>query len=416
LEQAIAEKHDPLAAVRIPEYRNLMIGRFCFIMALRMLSTLVGWWLYELTRDPLAMGLIGLTEVIPALSLALYAGHIIDVSEKRKLMLRGIAAYLLCGIVLLWLSIGHLQSNTSKTLLIAGIYSVIFVTGVVRAFTGPAFHAIVGYIVPTKLLPNAITWNQGTWLSASVIGHAGAGFCIAAFSNTGTLVVVVIAIAVALMIMSRLKPKPAMEGASEKKTWESVMEGLHFVFKTKEVLGALSLDLFAVLFGGAVALVPVYAKDILHIGPVGFGWLNAATDIGSIIIVIWLALFPLTTKQGRTLLIAVAGFGVCIIIFGISKLFWLSFGVLVIAGILDGISMVVRGTIVQLKTPNEMRGRVMSVNSMFINSSNELGQFESGVAARLMGVVPSVVFGGCMTLVVVIITWMKAPSLRKMQY
>ncbi len=362
------------------------------------------------------MGLIGLTEVVPALSLALYAGHVIDISEKRKLMLRGMTGYFLCGLALLALSSAYIQSHSVKGLLVIGIYTVIFITGIIRAFTGPAFHAMVGYIVPKELLPNAITWNQGTWLSASVIGHATAGFFIAVFSNTGTLMAIVTIIGLALIVMTRLQPKPAMGGASEKKTWESVKEGLHFVFKTKEVLGALSLDLFAVLFGGAVALVPVYAKDILKVGPIGFGWLNAATDIGAIIIVIWLALFPLKQKQGKTLLFAVAGFGACIIIFGISKLFLLSFMALMIGGILDGISMVVRGTIVQLKTPNEMRGRVMSVNSMFINSSNELGQFESGVAARLMGVVPSVIFGGCMTIAVVFTTWFKAPSLRKMQY
>jgi MFS family permease len=182
------------------------------------------------------------------------------------------------------------------------------------------------------------------------------------------------------------------------------------------VLGALSLDLFAVLFGGAVAMVPIYAKDILKVGAVGFGWLNAASDIGAIIIVVLLTLFPLRKKQGKRLLIAVAGFGIAIIIFGISKLFWLSFIILLISGVLDGISVVIRGTIVQLQTPDEMRGRVMSVNSMFINSSNELGQFESGLAARAMGVVPSVVFGGCITLLVVVITWFKAPTLRKMEY
>lgn len=197
---------------------------------------------------------------------------------------------------------------------------------------------------------------------------------------------------------------------------ESVKEGLSFVFKTKELLGALSLDLFAVLFGGAVAMIPVFAKDILKTGPIGFGWLNAASDIGSILIVILLTAFPLKRQQGKKLLLAVAGFGVCIIIFAFSRLFWLSFAVLMLSGMLDGISMIIRGTIVQLKTPDQMRGRVMSVNSMFINSSNELGQFESGVAAKLLGVIPSVVFGGCMTLLVVATTWFKAPSLRKMEY
>jgi MFS family permease len=197
---------------------------------------------------------------------------------------------------------------------------------------------------------------------------------------------------------------------------ESVKEGLRFVFNTKEVLGALSLDLFAVLFGGAVAMIPVFAKDILKVGPIGFGWLNAASDIGAMLVIVLISIFPVNKGQGKKLLLAVGGFGVCIIVFALSKIFWISFAALVMSGILDGFSMIVRGTIVQLKTPDHMRGRVMSVNSMFINSSNELGQFESGVAAKLMGVIPSVVFGGSMTLLVVFATWFKAPSLRKMEY
>jgi MFS family permease len=204
--------------------------------------------------------------------------------------------------------------------------------------------------------------------------------------------------------------------SGREKTWDSVKEGLSFVFRTKELLGAVSLDLFAVLFGGAVALIPVYARDILKVGAQGFGLLNGASDMGSVCIVIFLTLFPPRRKQGKKLLLAVAGFGVCIIIFGISKLFWLSFGVLMLSGMLDGISVVTRGTIMQIKTPDNMRGRVLSVNSMFINSSNELGQFESGIAARLLGVVPSVVFGGCMTLLVVVLPGSKRRRWRKMEY
>lgn len=381
-----------------------------------MLGTLVGWWMYELTRDPLAMGMIGLAEVVPALTLALYAGHVIDVSEKRKLLLKGIAAYLFCGIALLVISTSFFATYSGTTLIIGGIYTTIFLTGIIRAFTGPSFGAIIGQMVPTHVLPNAITWNQGTYLSASVTGHALGGFCIAAFHVTGTLIFVVSLVVLSIFAVYKILPKPSENKTPDKRTWESVNEGLKFVFSTKEVLGALSLDLFAVLFGGAVAMVPVFAKDILKIGPIGFGWLNAAADIGAIIIVILLALFPLKRKQGRTLMYAVGGFGICIIIFALSDWFWISFAALLVSGVLDGVSVVIRGTIVQLKTPNEMRGRVMSVNSMFINSSNELGQFESGVAARLMGVVPSVVFGGCMTLLVVIATWFKAPSLRKMEY
>jgi hypothetical protein len=254
------------------------------------------------------------------------------------------------------------------------------------------------------------------WLSASVTGHALGGLLISLIGITGTLGIICTLIFLSFFAMVRLKSKPPLNEPGEKKTWESVKEGLTFVFKTKEVLGAASLDLFAVLFGGAVAMIPVYARDILRVGATGFGWLNAATDIGSICIVIILTLSPLRKQQGKKLLFAVAGFGSCILIFALSKMFWLSFAALLFSGVLDGISVVVRGTIMQLKTPDYMRGRVMSVNSMFINSSNELGQFESGVAAKLLGIVPSVVFGGCMTLLVVIITWIKAPSLRNMEY
>ena len=231
-------------------------------------------------------------------------------------------------------------------------------------------------------------------------------FC---FSVVGVYVIV------AWVFLFSISSKPIM-AAGEKRTWESIKEGLSFVFHTKEVLGALALDLFAVLFGGAVAMIPVYARDILKVGPIGFGWLNAASDIGSIATIIALTLRPLHRRQGTILLYAVAGFGVCIIVFGFSKLFLLSYLALICSGMLDGISVVIRGTIVQVKTPDPMRGRVSAVNSMFINSSNELGQFESGVMARIMGVVPSVVFGGCMTIGVVILTWLKAPSLRKMEY
>jgi MFS family permease len=414
-------KTDAFSAIRIAEFRNLMIGRFLFIMGLRMLGTLVGWWIYELTNQPFAIGLIGLAEVIPAVSLALYAGHVIDVSEKRKLLLRGVVLYWICALGLLGLSIYNDkadQSTDSNTLIIAiGIYFIIFCTGIIRSFTGPSFSTIVGAIIPKNLLQNATTWNQGIWLSASILGHAIVGFIIAGFGHTGSLVVVVTMVSIGFLFIRKINPLPPHKDIIvDQKPMESVKEGLRFVFNTKEVLGALSLDLFAVLFGGAVAMIPVFAKDILKVGPIGFGWLNAASDIGAMLIIVLITIFPVNKGQGKKLLLAVGGFGVCIIVFALSKIFWISFAALVMSGILDGFSMIVRGTIVQLKTPDHMRGRVMSVNSMFINSSNELGQFESGVAAKLMGVIPSVVFGGSMTLLVVFTTWFKAPSLRKMEY
>ncbi len=409
-------KNDPFIALRITEFRNLMLGRFLFIMGLRMMGTLVGWWIYELTNDPFAIGLIGLAEVIPAVSLALYAGHKIDVSEKRKLLLSGVVLYWICALGLLFLSTSIGSKNFSTLQIAIGIYFIIFCTGIIRSFTGPSFGTLVGTIMPKELLQNATTWSQGIWLTASILGHSIVGFIIAGFGHTGSLIVVLSLVTIGYFFISKIKPQPPHANIVDQKTMESVKEGLRFVFRSKELLGALSLDLFAVLFGGAVAMIPVFAKDILKVGPIGFGWLNAGADIGAMLVILIITLFPARKNQGKKLLLAVAGFGVCIILFALSKMFWLSFAALVMSGVLDGFSMVVRGTIVQLKTPDHMRGRVMSVNSMFINSSNELGQFESGLAARALGVIPSVVFGGTMTILVVIATWFKAPSLRKMEY
>ena len=380
-----------------------------------MMGTLVAWWMYELTGDAFYIGMIGLAEAIPAVGLSLYAGFIIDKSEKRKLLLRTVILYAVCVIILLGVSTNWFHGEFGNKLIIIFIYTVIFFTGAIRAFSGPSFGAIIASMVPRELLIYASQLSSTSWLVASITGHAMAGFLIVWLQVTGTFMVILTLILIGLFSLFKIKEKPASLTV-EKKTLEAVGEGLKYVFKTKEVLAALSLDLFAVLFGGAVAMVPVYAKDILHVGPIGFGWLNAASDIGSICMVIALTLSPMKKKQGIKLLFAVAGFGICVIIFGISKWYWLSFVALMVSGLLDGVSVVVRSNIIQLKTPDELRGRVMSVNSMFINSSNEIGQFESGVAAKFMGAIPSVIFGGCMTLFIVITTWIKAPSLKKSEY
>ena len=410
-------QHDsPLSSMRILQFRQLMTGRFIFIVGLRMMGTVVGWWVYELTGDPFAIGLLGLSEVIPAVSIALYAGHVIDKSEKRKLLLKGVFFYLLCALILVVLSSGFTKQHLNNYQVTICIYTVIFCTGIIRAFAGPVTNVLLAYIVPKEQLQNATTWSQGTWLSASVTGHAAGGFLIAFIGINSTLITIAALIFITFLIFTRLQPHHSISKPGMVTTWNSMKEGLRFVYRTKEIFGALTLDLFAVLFGGAVAMIPVFAKDILKVGAVGFGWLNAAVDIGAICIVVLLTIFPMKRNQGRKLFFAIAGFGACIIIFALSKSYLLSFIALLIAGMLDGVSVVVRGTILQLKTPMELRGRVMSVNSMFINSSNELGQFESGLAAKMMGVIPSVVFGGGMTLLVVIITWFKAPGLRKLEY
>jgi MFS family permease len=401
--------------IRISEYRNFILARFFYVMALRMVTTIVGWRIYEITHNPLAIGIIGLSEFLPAFGLALYAGHIIDKSDKRALLLRTTTCYLLCVAGLLALAFGPVMQSLKSHWIQWLTYAIIFCTGVIRAFAGPTLSAIIAQIVPKEKLPVAVTLNTNAFLFASVTGHATAGFLIAHTSYLVCFSVVGVYVIIAWFFLFTLTPKQIMVLAGTK-PWESIKEGLRFVFHTKEVLGALALDLFAVLFGGAVAMIPVYARDILKIGPIGFGWLNAADDIGSILMITALTLRPLRRRQGYILLYAVCGFGLCIIVFGLSKSFLLSYVALIGCGILDAISVVIRGTIVQVKTPDPMRGRVSAVNSMFINSSNELGYFESGVAARVMGVITSVVFGGCMTIAVVITTWFKAPSLRKMEY
>jgi MFS family permease len=413
--QTDTKNRNPYAPLKVEEFKYFITGRFIFIMGLRMTGTVIGWWIYQLTESALALGLVGLSEVIPALSLALYAGHYIDQNDKRRLLLRCIFLYMCCIGLLIFLS-GNLVNESFKSWTIAIlIFTVIALTGAIRAFSGPTFSAMISQVVPKAMLPSAAAISSATWLVGSIVGHAVGGFCIAWLGIHHTFYVILGLVVTGFILLNKLQPKPVLVTVS-KKTWQSVKEGIEYVFRTKEILGALSLDLFAVLFGGAVAMVPVFATDILHIGPIGFGWLNAAADIGAIITVTYLTIRPLQNNQGRILFFAVAGFGICIIIFALSKLFWLSFAALLISGCMDGVSVIVRGTILQLKTPDELRGRVMSVNSMFINSSNELGQFESGVAAKIMGIVPSVIFGGCMTIAVVIATWFKAPALRKMEY
>ncbi|HEV3324735.1 MAG TPA: MFS transporter [Puia sp.] len=404
-----------LELLRIQEYRNFIIARFFYVMAQGIVTTVIGWRIYEITHNPLAIGLVGLSEFIPAFSLALYGGHVIDKSDKRSIILRTTICYLLCLIGLLALVFGPFMRIIQIHWIQWLTYAIIFCTGVIRAFASPALTAVIAQIVPKEKLPGAVTVNTSAFLFATVTGHATAGFLIAHTSYLVTFTVATVYVIIGWLYFFSLAPKQIMV-TDEKKTWESIKEGLRFVVHTKELLGALALDLFAVLFGGVRALIPVYAKDILEVGPIGYAWLNAAEDVGSIIMILSLTLRPLKHKQGRTLLYAVAGFGACIIIFGLSRIYILSFFALLCSGMLDGISVVIRGTIVQVKTPDAMRGRVSAVNSMFIGSSNELGMFESGFMAKLLRVVPSVVFGGCMTLGVVISTWFKAPSLRKMEY
>lgn len=406
----------PLQTLKIAEFRNLMTGRFFLILAFRMLATLLGWWVYQLTKDPFSIGLIGLSEVIPAVSCALYAGHVIDMNEKKKMLLIFNYAYVFLIGLLLLPAFFHTAMGIEGKKITYFIYAVIFFTGICRAFIGPIIPSMIPKIVGKDILPNAITLNQATFLTASVCGHAIGGFLIGMITIKWTLVVIISLIAFASVFFWGVTKQHSEYKDDKLEVWDSMREGMQYIFRTKEILGALCLDMFAVLFGGAVAMIPVFASDILKVGAEGFGLLNAASDIGSMIIISTLSFFPLKRKQGKILLAVVAGFGMCIIGFGLSKLYWLSFTFLVLSGMLDGISVVIRGTIVQLKTPDNIRGRVLSANSIFIMSSNEMGQFESGVAAKLLGVVRSVVFGGTMTVLVALAVGFGVPKLRRMEY
>ena len=405
-----------LSPLNHKEFRYYIVVRFFYTMALRMVATVVAYKLFHLTKSSFAIGIVGLSEFVPVFSLALYAGHIVDRSDKRTLLLKGILSYSACVLGLLVVTLPTVEGSLQVSQITWLFYAIVFCTGIIRAFAGPTSNAIIAQLEPRENLQFAASISSTSWLAASILGHASAGFLIAFIGVHSTFYVILAYVWIAAFILSRIEKKPILHTDMTIRAWDSVKEGLRFVFNHKILLGAISLDLFAVLFGGAVALIPEFADRILKVGAIGFGWLNAAIDIGSIIMIITITFFPLLKKQGRILMMVVAGFGLCIIVFGVSRFYWLSFAALVIAGMLDGISVVIRGTVLQLTTPDVMRGRVSSVNSMFINSSNELGQFESGFTARIMGAVPAVIFGGSMTLLVAIISWIKAPGLRKFEY
>lgn len=398
------------------EFTRYIFARILFIGGLRMTTVLLGWRLYELTGSKLALGMLGLSEVIPAICFALPAGVRVDKSNKQRLLLTCMIVYFFLMVSLLLITSSWMEEQTSAKMVEWCIYGIVFCTGVTRAYSGAGFNSFLSQLIPRENLVRAVSINSMVWLIAAVVGPATSGILMGYTNITIAFILVCSLVGVSVIIFSGIKPKPITWQPGNSKTWESVKEGLRFVFNNKPLLGAMYLDMFAVLFGGATALLPVFATDILEVGPIGLGWLVAATYLGNFIAIARLSTRPLKGKQGKTLLYAVGGFGIAILIFALSGNFWLSFLALFTSGLFDGISVIIRGTIVQLFVPDEMRGRVSSVNSIFINSSNELGQFESGVTASLMGTVPSVIFGGSMTLLVVVVTWFRAPELRKFEY
>lgn len=407
-------KNDPYASLRYKEFRTFLLVRFAFVFARTMQFIVIEWEVYNLSKDPLSLGIIGLMEVIPAVSLALFAGHIVDQKEKKGLLLKCLLGFSVISLGLFLLTWPRIVAGFSQHVILYSIYFLVFLGGIVRAFLGPTNFSLLALIVPKKIYPNAATWNSSVWQLGAVLGPALAGFSIHWIGVHWSMCLIFGFALIALVALTQIPKKPILNPKIGEPVMKSLKEGVHYVFSTKIILGAIALDMFAVLFGGAVALLPIFAQDILKVGPQGFGVLRAAPAVGAVLIMFTSAHYPLNKKAGMKLLAAVFGFGLSIILFGISKWFWISVLALFLSGVTDGISMIIRQTILQLRTPDHMRGRVSSVNSMFVGSSNELGAFESGLTAKLMGTVTAVVFGGSMTLLTVLVTGFISPAFRKL--
>ena len=378
-----------------------------------MQSVIVGWQVYDLTHDVFSLGLIGLSEAIPFLAMALFAGHVADLVNRKTIISIAATVYVLAATVLLYMS--YVMPSLYLTSGVLPLYIVIAITGLARAFFYPAQSAYMAQIVPRSLYANSSTWNSTIWHIAAVSGPAVGGLLYGFAGIHAAFICVVFFSALSLSFFYTSKSVPLPLRQVKEKIFTSLSTGLKFVFGHQVLLGALALDMFAVLFGGAVALLPVFASEVLHTGPQGLGFLRAAPALGAVLMAMILAYHPPIHRSGIKLLWAVGGFGACIIFFALSGNFFLSLGLLALSGMFDNVSVIIRGTILQMYTPDEMRGRVASVNSLFVGSSNELGSFESGLAARLMGLIPSVVFGGGMTVLIVLVTAGFAPKLRKME-
>jgi MFS family permease len=395
------------------EFWHFSTAKLFYTLGVRMISTIVIYQVFHLANTYM-VGVAGLTEFLPAVVSALYAGHYIDTHDKKRTLYTAYVFYFLIAVLLAFISLTNINLLSSTKLYF--ILFAVFCTGVIRSFASPAASSMIAAIVPKADLQKAISINSSTYLISSITGHATGGLLIALAGISNAYFVSAALLFFAFVFSLLIKPKPAIIQEKKEPMVESIKHGFRFVWNNKTLLGVISLDLFAVLFGGAVAFIPEIAENVLHTNAIGYGFLNAAMDIGALVSVLVLLYMPMRKKQGVKMLLAVAGFGIFIIVFGLSKVYWLSFVALMLAGLCDGISVVVRGMISQLYTPDELRGRVSSINMIFINSSNELGQFESGATSKLMGSIPALIFGGAMSVLVVVGTWLRFPSLKKIEY
>ena len=403
------QKHDPFIAMRSREFRFFIWAKFLLTVALQMQAVIVSWLIYDITKDELALGMIGLTEAIPALGLALPGGIIADRYNRRKILLLSTGIMLMASVFLTLYAYGNITSA------IWPAYVVIFIIGAARGFFNPSQGPFWSQLIDKQHYVNASVWNSSMWQTGAVSGPALGGICYAWLGAGVSSIIVCILILITMLYYFFIGNKPVVISNRGEAIKESLKAGISFVFKNKILLSAIALDMFAVLFGGAVALLPAFADKVLHTGPQGLGFLRAAPAIGAVLMASWLAFHPPHKNAGKKMFLCVGGFGICMIAFALSTNFYLSFLILLLSGVFDNVSVVIRSTILQSHTPDHMRGRVAAVNSIFVGSSNEIGAFESGVAARLLGLVNSVVFGGCVTLLVTAIGWKKSPALRKLE-
>ena len=407
---------DAYAALRIPNFRRYIAALFTLTLALQIQGTVVGWQIYDLTRDPLALGLVGLAEALPAISASLFSGYVVDTHDRRRIALGALAVLVVCSLAL-WL-LAH-DAPLGRALAVPrrvhAIYAVIVVSGIARAFLQPARQALSAELVPRELFTNSVTWRSGTWQMAAVLGPALGGLLYALGGTTLGYVTDAALMTMATVLMLAVRHRSPIRAVTTVPIRESITGGVRFVFGEPLLLSALTLDLFSVLFGGATALLPVFAAEILHVGPSGLGVLRAAPAVGAVAMSAVLTRWPPFNHTGRSLLIAVTGFGACMIGFGLSTVFWLSLALLACSGAFDAVSVVIRSVMLQARTPEGLLGRVSAVNQIFIGSSNEIGAFESGMSAKWLGVVPSVVLGGIATLAVVGLVAWRNPALRRLR-
>jgi MFS family permease len=391
---------DAYKALQFPEFRAYVTGNTLFTIALLIQEVVLAYEIYKITHNPLALGLIGLAEAVPFISLVLFGGHFADNRDKKKIMQVTLSLIIAASIFLLYSST---QLKTAdQDFHIYSIYAVIFIIGLSKGFFSPAASSLNPFLVPKEVFANAATWNSSFWQLGSILGPGVAGFLYAFAGLSGSLITVIALLCGVMVCIFQIENRPVpVKTVQHESIWQSLREGIAYVFKTKIILYSISLDLFSVLFGGVIAILPIYAEDILKVGAEGLGVLRAAPSVGAVVTMVTLVYFPPLKHAWRNLILAITGFGLATLVFGVSTNFWLSVVALFFTGAFDSISVVIRQTVLRFYTPDEMRGRVSSVNGVFVSTSNEMGAFESGVAAKMFGTVPSVLLGAGATLVLV---------------